>query len=152
MRREKGQTLFEIVVALGIGVVVITSIVAVVTVSLRNANFAKNKTEATKYTQEALEWLRSEKEKDWPVFFARSGSPAYWCLQSLSWPDSAGQCAQNQTISGATTFTRNVTLTTTDIDGDLALDDIAATVTVSWSEGGRPHTSSATTQFGDIDK
>lgn len=150
--QQTGQTLFELVIALGVGVLVVTSIVAVVTVSLRNANFAKNKTEATKYAQEALEWLRSEKERDWAGFYARSASPAYWCLQSLAWPQTSVQCVLNQTVTGAATFTREVTLRREDIDLDGSRDDVAVTATVSWTEGGRMHSSQASTQFGDINK
>lgn len=148
----RGQTLFELVIALGVGTLIVTSIVALVTASLRNSNFAKNKTEANKYTQEALEWLRSEKERDWAGFWARSANPSFWCLVTPSWPGSQGQCSGSQYITG-TSFIRQVNLDQDQIDtdgnGTKDTDIVITTVTVSWDEGGRTHKSEATTQLGN---
>lgn len=145
--------MFELIIALGIGVVIVTAIVQLVTVSVRNASFAKDKTEATRYAQQALEWFRSQKEQDWASFYSqRSGSPAYWCLPALSWdaPSVRAQCT-SQTITN-TNFKRQAELTQSliDADGNGTLDTniVVAAVTVSWDEGGKTHTSRATTQFG----
>ncbi|TSC89467.1 MAG: Uncharacterized protein G01um10145_624 [Microgenomates group bacterium Gr01-1014_5] len=148
--RSKGQSLFELIIAIGIGIIIVTAIVQLVTISVRNASFAKNKNEATRLAQQALEWLRSEKEKDWAVFYNRTGNPAYWCLPTLAWI--AGQCGSGQTISGSTTFTRQATLDQDDIDDDGEVIDIAVVVvTVFWTEGGKTHQSQVTTQFGETD-
>ncbi|OGY10140.1 MAG: hypothetical protein A3A58_02445 [Candidatus Blackburnbacteria bacterium RIFCSPLOWO2_01_FULL_41_27] len=144
--RSRGQSLFELIIAIGIGIIIVTAIVQLVTISVRNASFAKNKNEATRLAQQALEWLRTEKEKDWAVFYDRAGNPAYWCFPTLAW--TAGQCGSSQTISGSTTFTRGATLDQEDVDGN---DTSVVVVTVSWTEGGRTHQSSVTTQFGETD-
>lgn len=146
---QRGQTLFELIIAIGIGVIIVTAIVQLVTISVRNASFSKNKNEATRLAQQALEWLRTEKEKDWAVFYSRTGNPAYWCLPTLAW--TAGQCGSGQTISGSTIFIRQATLDQENIDGDADNDDIVAVVTVSWTEGGKTHQSTVTTQFGETD-
>lgn len=148
--KTRGQTLFELVVAIGIGVLIVTAIVRLVTISVRNSTFSKNKAEAARYSQETLEWLRAEKERDWGAFYGRSADPTYWCLASLSWPSSSGQCGQNQTITGTTLFTRLVALDRDDVDQDGTADDIEAIVTVTWTESGQVHSSTAATHFGDI--
>ena len=143
---QRGQSLFELIIAIGIGVIIVTAIVQLVTISVRNASFSKNKNEATRLAQQALEWLRTEKEKDWAGFYARAGNPTYWCLPTLAW--TAGQCGSGQTISGSTTFTRQATLDQEDVDGNTTS---VVVVTVSWEQGGNTHQSSATTQFGETD-
>ena len=63
-----GQTLVETVIASGIAVMVLVTLVAGVTVSLRNVQFARNKAQATKYAQEASEAVRSIRDRDWNQF------------------------------------------------------------------------------------
>lgn len=71
-RKVLGQTLFEVTIALGIAVLVITGITAAATLSVRNANFAKNQARATSLSQEGLEWVRAQRNYDWDTFSSRS--------------------------------------------------------------------------------
>lgn len=155
-RTEAGQSLFELVIALIIGVLVVTAIVQLVTISIRNSTFAKNKAEATRLAQQALEWLRSEKKKGWNTFYAKSGNPAVWCTPVLSWQSPSVQTpCTNQIISGSNAFKREVKLDQEQIDtnGDTAPDTniVVATVTVFWEDGGKSHQTQVTTQFGQTD-
>ncbi len=69
MKQNKGQSLVEVVLALGVAVVVILALVRATVVSMRNANFAKNESLATKYAQEAIESVRLLRDKsDWETF------------------------------------------------------------------------------------
>jgi len=71
MRKKKnsGQSLLEMVVALGIVILVILGLVAVTTVAVRNASFSRNQALATKYGQEAIEKIRSFREEEtWETF------------------------------------------------------------------------------------
>ena len=138
--RERGQTLFELVAAIAIGVIIVTSIVAAATLSLGNSNYSKNQANATRYAQEAQEWLRAQKDSSWATFSSKSGAtPQTYCLSSLSWP-SAGACGASNFISG-TYFIRQVVLTTLDAS------TIEARVTVTWTDGSGTHTSDVSTQF-----
>jgi len=56
-----GTTLIEILVAAAILGLVMTSIVAVITLSVKNAAEAKERSLATKYSQEGMELFRRQK-------------------------------------------------------------------------------------------
>lgn len=67
-KKELGQSLFEVVVALGFIALIITSVVSLARFSLRNSEFAKNNALATKYAQGATEELRQMRDEDWDTF------------------------------------------------------------------------------------
>ena len=54
-KSEIGQSLLEVMVALAVSTLVLTSLVSAVVVSVRNARFAKNQSLATKYAQEGID-------------------------------------------------------------------------------------------------
>jgi len=116
--KEKGQSLIEVVAALAIALLVLLALVRVTIVSMRNANFAKNQALATQYAQEAMEWIRSQRDADWGNLSANT-----YCLNTLSW--STGTCGY--TLDGI--FKREAVLTP---DGT---DKFLVTVTVSWASG-----------------
>jgi len=69
MKKNNGQSLVEMVIAVGILVLVILALVAVTTVSVRNASFSRNQALATKYAQEAIEKVRAYREQNtWENF------------------------------------------------------------------------------------
>lgn len=140
MKTALGQTLFELVVAIAVAVLVVTGIVAVVTVSVRNANFARDQAQATRYGQEAMEWLRQERNKDWATFRGRAASPK-WCLKNLSW-DTPVPCSSSDFISG-TYFLRWAELAVSD-------DSVSALVRVSWTDSQGTHQSRVDTVFNNI--
>lgn len=53
--RQRGQALLEVVVALAIGVVVVTGFVSLAVVSVRNSQFSTNKATATNLAEEGIE-------------------------------------------------------------------------------------------------
>ena len=59
---QKGQSLFEAVVALAISALIIVAVVALVASSIRNASFSRNVTLASRYAQQATEWLRGQRD------------------------------------------------------------------------------------------
>lgn len=120
-----GQAIVEVVVALGIAIIVIVALVGLVTSAVSNTTFAKTQGGATRLSREAMEWARSERDRNWNAFASRAGST--WCLSSLTWPGAAGSCAPSATISG-TDLRREVTLST------LSDTEIGATVVVYWSD------------------
>ena len=65
---SSGQSLFEVVVALAISTLVIIAVVSLAALSIRNTDFSKNKTLASKYAQDATEWLRGQRDADFDAF------------------------------------------------------------------------------------
>src|SRR3989304_3745944 len=90
-----GQSLYEVVFAIGIAAIIITGVLVVSTTSVRNSTFSKNNSQATKYAQEAMEWLRAERDVDWAIFYGHAGS----CnIGSLGWGACGGDCNVSGTI------------------------------------------------------
>lgn len=140
--RNSGQTLFELVISIALGVVIVTAVLVLTTTSVKNSNFAKTNAQATRYSQGSLEWVRKERDKDWSVFASKSGNTAqYYCLTSLSWPQSSGSCLSSQYIPN-TTFKREISLTNKE-----GLDIIEVQVVVSWVDGTGSHESKLSTQL-----
>jgi prepilin-type N-terminal cleavage/methylation domain-containing protein len=73
----KGQSLIEVLVAMGIISIVITSVVTIVTTSLGNTQFSRDQDTATKYAQEGLELTRSIRNSSYSAFAIYNGR---YCL------------------------------------------------------------------------
>lgn len=124
MFRTAGQSLYEVVFALGIVSLVLVTAIALSTTGVRNSSFARNNSLATKYAQEASEFLRQQRDTSWANFRSQTGTRA---LGRLVWPP-GGSCQ----ITEAPTFCRQVTLT----GGG---DTVDAIVEVSWTDGQGTH-------------
>jgi len=69
VKNEKGQSLVEVIIALGVAVLVILALVRVTIIAIRNARFAKNQALATRYARQAIETIRAYRdENDWNTF------------------------------------------------------------------------------------
>lgn len=130
--RSLGQSLVEVLVAVGIVSLVLVAIVAGVTLAIKNASFSRNQTSATRYAQEAMEWLRNQRDQDWNAFVLRSGP---FCLNSLSWK--TGTCSS---FSLGNIFKREAVLSGSD-------PRIEVKVTVSWQDAGGTHQSELVSYF-----
>lgn len=132
-----GQSLVEVMVAVAILALVLTALVLGTTVAMRNANFSKNQAQATKYSQEAMEWLRSQRDQGWDAFSSHIGP---FCLNSLTWTGTAGFCSSsNYSLDGM--FKRQVVLFN-------LVDKVQTKVTVSWQgTSGKIHQSKLTSYF-----
>ena len=126
--KEKGQTLLEIMIAVGVLGIVIYGLVKGLTLSLKNVQFAKERSLAENYAQEGAEWLTFQKEANWSDFSSHTGST--YCLSDIpdsGWPGS-GACGPSDFISGANiNFRREFSLVETVAD-----EEIQASVSVSW--------------------
>lgn len=120
---EQGQTLVEVMIALGAAILIITSLVAGVATAVRNTRFSKNQALATKYAQEGMEEVRIYRDQnDWDTFKSELNCEDPPDLETLPPP-----------------FNRV-------IDCHLEEEEkMKVAVTVSWTEGRRTHKSELTT-------
>lgn len=126
---NQGQSLVELILAFFVMALVIVAIVGITTISLRNANSAKNNTLARRYAEEGMEHLRQLRDEDWISF--RNKAPlvpngASYCLNNLSNNlDISGGCSQAMT---GLIFEREANMT--------RLNDniVLAVVVVTWSD------------------
>lgn len=125
---NEGQSLFEVILALALTTLIIVALVSVVTNSIKNASYARNKTYATRYTQEATEWLRGQRDTDWDVFYANviACPPPYeQCLDTLDWPN-CDVCSESEYIGKI--FKREVVFSA------ITSDSVAVEVKTFWTD------------------
>jgi Tfp pilus assembly protein PilV len=142
MRNTKGQSLYEVLLAVAVATLILIAVVSLATVSIRNTSYSRNQTLAARYAQEAVEWLREERDTDWIAFESRAGG-VLWCLNSTP-PDwgASGGCV-NTTIAN-TPFGREVLLEDT-ADPEV----VQATVTISWEDARGTHVTRTVTRFSN---
>jgi type II secretory pathway pseudopilin PulG len=69
LNSQKGQSLLELIVVIAVAVIVIGALVFATFSSLRNSQFAKNQSQATKLAQEGIEQVRTFRDRDGSVIF-----------------------------------------------------------------------------------
>jgi Tfp pilus assembly protein PilV len=145
--RFRGQSLFEVIFALALASIVLVAIVSLSVTSIRNSTYSKNSVQATQLAQETTEWLRGQRDVDWAAFLARANSAGrQWCISSLAWPSASGSCGPSVPN---TVFTRSITLTSGDIDGNSIIDTVDADIIVSWTDSQGTHDSRNRARFTD---
>jgi len=72
---SRGQTLLELVIAIGVVAVIITGLVVAATSSLRFGQESRLRSSAVKYAQEAIELARQMRDtQSWDTFMSYTGS------------------------------------------------------------------------------
>lgn len=130
---NKGQSLFEVVVAIALISIVMITLVSLASLSIRASVLSRNQTEAGSFTQQASEWLRSEKDADWTTF-NNHAKTTNWCLDSLYWSNS-GTCSSTEIISG-TIFKRSLKFTRSVVGSNIT---ITADISTSWKDSQGTH-------------
>jgi Tfp pilus assembly protein PilV len=137
IKSTSGQSLIEVLTALAVVLLVLVALIRATTISMRSGGVSKAQAQATGYAQEAIEWIRAERDKDWDEVSTRVGT---FCLnlEPLDWPLTAGDCSD---FGLAGRFKREATLTSVGGAGN----QVEVKVVVSWQEAGGEHQSVLTT-------
>jgi len=137
-KSSRGQTLAEVVVAIGVVVLLVTGLVVGTSVSLKASQYGKARSQAVQYAQEAVELARNIRDNGWTTFTTYGGvSPVSWCLdKSGVWAPMSDSCSAN--IDNF--YTRQVTFTWND-------PKMKVDVSVSWIDGNKTFTVPITTYF-----
>jgi len=141
---NKGLSLIEVLVSVTLlGMALVAGANAVVR-SLQAAEYARNKTEATKLSTQVLEWIRLQKNSlSWQDFKSKSDSSGrVYCLNdslsSLTWSGlTTGACADYDLKDR---FKRQVSNTSpaSCVQGGSANEDVVKIeVSVFWGEGNK---------------
>jgi len=128
-----GQSLFEVVFAIGVMAIILVGVVSLATKSVQNSSFVSSNAIATKYAQEGLEWIRGQRDQSWTNLTSRIGTTNLCQSPLNSW---GGTCP----ISG-TYFTRRSVLTL------INSSTIDAAVEVLWTDSSGTHTVRSVTRF-----
>lgn len=116
MCSEKGQTLLELIVVISVSVIIIGALVFATIASLRNAQFSKNQSLATKLAQEGIERVRVGRDRNqciknldagvnsWNGSSTNSDCPGSGSIWNYPITGSSSNC-ENLTTSGKCYFT-----------------------------------------------
>lgn len=130
---NRGQSLFEVVLALALTTLIMVALVSLVSNSIKNSSYSRNKTYATRYTQEAYEWLRGQRDGGWDIFMENVLCPVpphVQCLDTLAWGD-CDTCSDTEFISDL--FKREVSFT------DIEADSVTVEVKTYWTDAQGVH-------------
>ena len=108
LNKSSGQSFLEVILAIALISIVLITIVSLSSLSIRASVYSRQSTEAGRLSQQASEWLKSEKDSDWPIFKSHASASFWWCLDSLYWTN-PGPCSPTEIVSG-TPFTRTLVL------------------------------------------
>ena len=75
----KGQTIIEVVVALGAGAIVLTAMTVIILTSLKNSQQSSSQSLATQYAQQGMDIARQMKDNNWTAFNSLNGN---YCVAS----------------------------------------------------------------------
>lgn len=140
---SSGQTIIEVIVAVSLIVLVLTTLVSGIALSVRNSRQAKNQALAKELVRQATEWIRGVRDSEgWETLRQTirddgNGTNRY-CLPAL--PSTLAQFAAIPTVAAITNctpitgteFSRMIELT---VNGPG--DQIQAVATVQWGTGAK---------------
>jgi Tfp pilus assembly protein PilV len=78
IKNQQGQSLVEVVIALGIAVIIVIAFTNATITSVRNSQFSKNQNLSTKYAQESLELIRAVRDQNTSASVTDGGSLSTW--------------------------------------------------------------------------
>ena len=141
VKKNLGQGLLELIIALGIAAFIIVALVQTMVTGAKNTRFAKNQTLATRFAQEGVEKIRNLRDTlGWALFFntyngittcVGEGTPDTWTV-ILPCPANIDNF-----------FTRKVVFNDSGDPGNT----VAVNVTVTWIDNDGTHKSEQNTEL-----
>lgn len=126
---------------------IIMSVVILSTNAISNSAFSRNKTQASRYTQEALEWLRSQRDINPDAFKIYANTGTYCLDGSVLGFSKPSACGSSEVITD-TIFKRELYFSKEAlVNGKIIIN---ATIVSSWSDSKGYHEARSVTQFSDI--
>lgn len=145
----KGQSLFEVVVAIGISALIITAIVALVTNSISNTTYSRNQSAADNSAQQLLEWLRGQRDNNIQGFLNQIdpvlGGSSVYCFKNLDWTMRTQCLANRDEINGR--FLRQAVFTNLTATPGQTVFNVE--ITVTWTDSRGDHKIINSTNFSD---
>lgn len=152
---QKGQSLVEVIVAATVGILVVSALTFATIFSLRNANFSKNSSRATKLAQEGIEKVRTLRDRDGALNYSGNPPASNDSKFSELWPinfSCPGNCYFYFNASGVFSSGTSVNLEPIlpSFQRQILLEDVNSdqkkvTVIVRWTDSTGPHESKLTT-------
>ncbi len=128
---DKGQSLVEAMLALGVAAIIIGSIALVVLTTVNNADYSKTQNLATQYAQQALDIVRQQSDSNWSAFSAYVSGTYCLAENSTDLGSPTGGCSTPNITSNNNNFIRSVVINTADASCG---SGEKVTVSVSWPD------------------
>jgi Tfp pilus assembly protein PilV len=130
--KSKGQSLIEVMVAIGVMSLLLVALLAVTSISVKNSRVAKDRVLAVELSQEGVELMRAYRDYSWTQFSAEVSSASYKLPSNWVVADGLNEvdCNATSLMAEASIYSRCVQLT------DDGSGGVAVAVTVYWQEGG----------------
>lgn len=136
-KSQIGQTLIEVLVALSVISIIVTSITIAVITSLNNAEFVKNQNLATEYAQQGMEEIRFMRNTNYTSFTGLNGQYCLkdTCTQIVPSSQDCGTLGGNNCGSNVSTiFDREVDVYSGNVVQNPCKYGTSVTSTVSWAD------------------
>lgn len=123
-----GESLLEITISIGIALIIASGLVISTVNGLRNSQFSKNQTQATKLAQEGIDRVKAIRERNCPVIVG--GISYLWfndavTTQSLVWDVPNTVISQDPAMP--TNFQASLTTTTCELQQNTVAESVANT-------------------------
>ena len=129
--QSKGQSLVEVVVAVGAMSILLVSLLSLVSLSLRNSQLAKDRAQAVSLAQEGVELMRAFRDYNWSGFLALTGPTEYNLPSNWTVTTGLGEvCSQTKKINEYFEFWRCVRLMEIETN-----KEVEVIVKVYWQKG-----------------
>ena len=130
---QKGQSLIEVVVAVGVMSLLMVALLTTITLAVKNSRLAKDRVQAVSLANEGIELMRAYRDYDYTEFYAKAQTDEYNLPYSWVVEDGlSGGCPV--VVFGIRDFFRRCVLVS---NADASSVDVS--VTVEWQEGSRVH-------------
>ena len=128
MNSRRGQSLIEALAAIAVTMLVVTSLVGLGVSAIRSATVSRNRALAVAYAQEAMEAIRSIRDRGYGELSACSGT------RKLFWSGSRWECQPGPEAIPDSIFTRSFTAS------EVTPGKLQIAVQVSWADSAGSHT------------
>lgn len=139
-KKNSGQSLIEVVVAVGMMALLLTAVLSLIALSVKNSRLANDRTKAVAFAQQGVELMRAYRDLSWNRLLSQVDNNTVYDLPE-NWtvgPEDLSSPCVEKNIYGV--FTRCVTLV--DIEGV-----VSVVLTVSWVEGSQTYQTVQTTRL-----
>ncbi len=159
-RQEAGEGLIEVMIVLFIATIVIGAMTIATVRGISNAQFSQNQTQATKLAQDALERIRTIRDRNLPIILTTRGS-----IKFSEFQQDVNACVSGCYFRLDTTNLSIIQVNSTDFDalegglqrqiilktsGVATNREINANVLIKWVDAGGSHQSDLQTIYGEI--
>jgi len=152
----EGFSLIEVIIFIAILSMFLVTAAAIITVSMHQNSLQINKVRAVHYNDQLLEWLRSEKDRDWNTVTEKAtslpgGSVYCFCTEDVSWATASIKADKSDCCPTPLSllFKRYVALSSSVFapSGFSPSSQIEVTIDTDWQEAGNSYSTKLHTIF-----